>query len=212
MTDDTEIERLVVAAAARDEAAWQSLWAAIEPWLSRVIAMPRFLGRVGQLEDDRRNIIVAVMARLRDDEFARLRMYLDARRANPQLRFVSWLRVVAKRVGIDYQRAHPHYVRRYDDGSAPGQWVDPKTLPPESQIGGERPPVTNLGMARELLRFATGAIPDQHRRALELWAQSDSFTEIARALGMKDAAEAERTVRAVLERLRRKFRDAESRA
>lgn len=212
MLDEAELETLVTRAAAQDEAAWQRLWAVIEPPLSRIIAQPRFLGRLGQREDDRRNIVVAVMGRLRADGFGRLRLYLDARRANPRLRFLSWLRVVAKRVGIDYLRAHPDYVRRHDeDASRPGQWVDAGTLPPASQIFGERPPVTNRGTARELLAFAAGAIPDEQRRALELWAQSESFDDIARALGLASAAEAERTVRAAIERLRRRFRAAETR-
>src|SRR5205814_3873637 len=136
------------------------------PQLLKIVAQPRFLGRLGQVEDDRHNIVLQVMARLRADQMARLRMYLDARTQNPRLKFISWLRVVAKRVGIDYLRAHPDYVRRHEaDASRPGAWIDPKTLPPSSQIAGERPPVTNRGTARELLQFAAGAIPDEQRRA-----------------------------------------------
>lgn len=207
--DDTEIEDLVTAAAGADELAWQKLWAAIEPPLLRIVAQPRFLGRLGQREDDRRNIVVAVMARLRANNFARLSLYLDARAANPRLHFLSWLRVVAKRVGIDYLRAHPDYIRRHDAGaSRPGEWVDAGTLPPASQLFGQRPPVTNQGTARELLHYAAGNIPDDQRRAIELWAQSESFDDIATALGLPSGREAERMVRAALERLRRKFRDS----
>ena len=112
MVDDETIEQLVVGAAAEDESAWQQLWAAIEPPLTRIIAQPRFLGRLGQREDDRRSIIVDVMARLRSNGFDRLRLYLGARATNPQLRFMTWLRVVAKRVGIDYMRGHPDYIDR----------------------------------------------------------------------------------------------------
>ncbi len=208
MTSDDEIERLVVQVASADDTAWHALWAAIEAPLSRVIAQPRFLGRLGQREDDRRNIVVAVMARLRADSFGRLRQYLDAKAQNPRLRFMSWLRVVAKRVGIDYMRAHPDYVRRHDaNASKPGAWVDAGTLPPASQIAGDRPQMTNRGTAHELLAYAAGVIPDDQRRALELWAQSESFEDIADALGLPSARDAERTVRAVLERLRRKFRE-----
>ena len=212
MLDEAELEVLVVAAATQDEVAWQRLWAVIEPPLSRIIAQPRFLGRLGQREDDRRNIVVAVMGRLRAENFARLQMYLDARKQNPRLRFLSWLRVVAKRVGIDYLRSHPDYVRRHEaDASRPGQWVEAGTLPPASQIFGERPPVTNRGTARELLRFAAGAIPDDQCRALELWAQSESFDDIAKALGLASAHDAEKMVRAAIERLRRRFRSTEDR-
>jgi hypothetical protein len=205
MTDEAELERLVIAAAAADEEAWQRLWAAIEPPLSRIIAQPRFLGRLGQREDDRHNIVVAVMARLRADGFRRLHVYLDARKGNARLRFLSWLRVVAKRVGIDYLRAHPDYLRRDDaDASTPGRWVELRTLPPASAIG-ERPPITNSGTVAELLRYAAGAIPEQQLRALQLWAASESFDDIARALGLATAAEAEKVVRAAIERLRRKY-------
>ncbi|HEU0033195.1 MAG TPA: hypothetical protein VFQ53_21330 [Kofleriaceae bacterium] len=207
--DDDELETLVVAAAGQDEAAWQQLWAAIEPPLTKIVAQPRFLGRLGQREDDRRNIVVAVMARLRADRFNRLQLYLDARATNPRLRFMSWLRVVAKRVGIDYLRSHPDYVRRHDQGaSRPGAWVDAGTLPPGSQLFGERPPVTNRGTARELLQYAAGVIPDDQLRALQLWTESESFGDIARTLGLTSPREAERIVRAAIERLRRRFREA----
>lgn len=210
MVEDETVERLVVAAATEDEVAWQQLWAAIEPPLLRIIAQPRFLGRLGQNEDDRRNIVVAVMARLKTDGFARLRMYLDAKAQNPRLRFIGWLRVVAKRVGIDYLRAHPDYVRRHDAGaSRPGAWVDAEELPPASQIFGERPQFTNAGTAQELLAYAAGTIPAEQRRALELWAQSETFDEIAKQLELPNAAAAERVVRAVIERLRRRFRASE---
>ena len=132
---DEAIEALVVAAAGNDLDAWKNLWATIEPVLSRIVAQPRFLGRLGQREDDRHNIVLKVMDRLHANDFQRLQLYLEAKRSNPRLRFISWLRVVAKRVGIDYLRAHPDYVRRHDaDASKPGVWVDPKPLPPASRI------------------------------------------------------------------------------
>ena len=61
--------------------------------------------------------------------------------------------------------------------------------------------------ARELLAFAHEEIPAPQRRALEMWAQSASFEEIAAELGLASTAEAEKTVRAAIERLRRKFRE-----
>lgn len=212
MVDEVEVHRLVVAAAGGDETAWRQLWAHVEAPLSRIIAHPRFLGRLGEQEDDRRNISVAVMARLRADQFRRLRLFLEARAENPRLGFLTWLRVVAKRVGIDYLRTHPDYVRRRDEGaSSPGAWVIPKTLPPPSQIKGERPPVTDRGTVRELLAFASDGLSEQQRRALELWTQSETFDEIARILELAKTADAERLVRAALERLRRRVRAAEGR-
>jgi DNA-directed RNA polymerase specialized sigma24 family protein len=207
MGAEDDLETWVTAAAAGDDRAWQALWSSIEPDLSRMVAHPRFLGRLGQREEDRRNIVVAVMARLRADRFHRLTLYLDAKRGNPRLRFISWLRVVAKRVGIDYLRGHQDYVRRHDrDASSPGKWVEAGTLPPASELVGERPPVTNRGTARALLQYADEVLPADHRRALELWVRSESFEDISRLVGLTGAGDAERMVRAAIERLRRRFR------
>lgn len=201
-------ESVIAAAARGDEVAWQSLWTSVEPPLLRIVAQPGFLGPLGQREDDRRNIVVAVMARLRADDFKRLHMYLEARRTNERLTFLSWLRVVAKRVGIDYLRAHPDWVRRTEpEASTPGRWIDATELPPPSQVGGVRPPVTAHGTAHELLAYAAQAVTPAQLRALELWSASESFAEIAVALGLPGATDAERTVRAALERLRRHYRD-----
>jgi DNA-directed RNA polymerase specialized sigma24 family protein len=123
---------------------------------------------------------------------------------------MTWLRVVAKRVGIDYMRGHPDYIdrRRQADASRPGNWIDPATLPPASRIGAGKPGMTNRGTALELLRYAA-EIPAAQRKALEMWVQSETYQDIARAIGAATPAEAERTVRAAIERLRRKFRTAD---
>lgn len=206
--NEDEVENLVVAAAGGDQAAWQNLMVEIKPPLTRIVAQPRFLGRLGQREDDRDNIVIAVFERLRANDYNRLQLYLKARGDNPKLRFLSWLRVVAKRVGIDYLRAHPDYLRRHDaNASKPGEWVDAGTLPPASQLFGQRPPMTNIGTAHELLQYArSGALPEDQQRAIELWSQSESFEDIAKTLGLKSSQAAERMVRAALERLRRKYR------
>lgn len=207
--DDDELEPLVERAVLGDELAWQRLWTAVEPRLGRLLARPHFLGRISTREDDRRNVIVEVMGRLRAKDYHRLRLYLDARRESPSLKFMTWLRVVAKRVGIDYLRGHPDYIdrRRQPDASSPGAWIEAGTMPPDSQLGGERPPVTTRGTAGELLRYADGAMPPEQRRALELWVGGEPYEDIARAVGLPGAAEAERAVRAAIERLRRRFRD-----
>jgi DNA-directed RNA polymerase specialized sigma24 family protein len=199
--DNGDMEELVERAAGGNEDAWRALWAALEPFLTRLISQPRFLGRLGQRDDERGNIALAVMARLRADRWHRLRLYLDARRTNPALRFESWLRVVAKRVAIDYLRAHPEFDRRDT------RWIDPETLPPASELGGERPPVTDRGTARELLALAA-SFPADQRRALELWAHGEPFATIAVVLGRPSELDAQRLVRAAIERLRRYYREA----
>jgi DNA-directed RNA polymerase specialized sigma24 family protein len=210
MVDEGALEELVARAASGETAAWRTLWEDVEPWLEKVVGNPRFLGRVGQREDDRSNIIVEVMARLHGDDFHRLKLYIETRRTTPSLKFKTWLRVVAKRVGIDYLRGHQNYVDRRRDpnrGSAPGQWIEAGTLPSASKLGGERPPMTNRGTALEMLRYAAGTVPEPGLSALELWTQSASYEDIARELEVEGGADgAEKLVRAAIERLRRRFR------
>lgn len=203
--DGSEVELLVLRAATGDDLAWHELWRTIEPALAHAIANPRFLGRLGQREDDRRNMIVEVIGRLAANDRRRLRDYIETRAANPQLRFMTWLRVVAKRVGIDYQRGHAQYIdrRRQADASTPGKWIEPGTLP--SNLG-ERPPLTDRGTAVQVASYATLSLPEDQRRALELWIQSETYSAIATLLKLGAAGDAEKLVRAAIERLRRKFR------
>src|SRR5207237_10915526 len=115
-------------------AAWRARGAAAEPWLATVAARPDVTGRLAREVDANRDIAVAVMTRLQASSFRRLRVYLAAKRENPQLRFVAWLHVVARRVAIDYVRARPEYAR------GERRWRETEPL---SSTVGERPPMTD---------------------------------------------------------------------
>ncbi len=203
-----DIDALVRETLAGHEGAWQRLWQAVEPTLYATLRRPNLLGRLSQSEDDCRNIVVEVMSRLRADDFARLGQYAEARRQNPALPFMGWLVVVAKRVAIDYLRAQETYIdrRHVKDASSPGAWRDIVTLPGDSQLPGARPAITGLGTAREMLDFAGEDLPAEQRAALSAWLEGASFAEIA---GGGDPRDAEKRVRAALERIRRKFRKPE---
>jgi DNA-directed RNA polymerase specialized sigma24 family protein len=204
--DDEAQATLIAASCAGDELAWQRLWAWLDP---RLFAMVRGfrMGRISHGEDEPRAVVLEVMARLREDDFRRLRLFAEGRRRDQGLGLLPWLKVVAKRVAIDLLRAHPNYVGgRRGRGDTPGRWRDPQSLPAPSLMPGERPPVTRDGTARQMLAHAAKVLPPQQYQALMLKTRGDDAAEIARALGLGDAAEAERMVRAALERLRRKFR------
>jgi hypothetical protein len=79
------------------------------------------------------------------------------------------------------------------------------TLPTDGKLPAHRPAVTDQGTARQLLEFAGASLPQQQKTAIELWAQSHGFDEIRAALSLPTARDAERLVRAGLERLRRQF-------
>lgn len=202
------IEVLVEQVLAAEAGAWQEFWQTVEPRLYALIRRPSFLGKISQNEDDCRNIVVDVLAALRSDEHARLRSYAEARVKNPALPFFAWLAVVAKRLAIDYMRKQDSYQDlrgRAGDGPK-GAWTPTTALPPDSQMPGVRPPVTNRATVAELLAFAGKDLPHDQNVALSAWIQGGSFEDIAVAAGLAGPRQAEKTVRAALERLRRKFR------
>lgn len=207
---DVELERLVTTAALGDEDGWRDLWSHVEPRLAAVLRRRTFIRRAARPDDDARDVIVAVMARLRDQGFHRLKLYLAARRADPTLTFMRWLIVVAKRVAIDVMRAHPDYVDRRRaaprEGSRSGTWIVSDKLPADEALSAGRPPMTNRVAARQILRYAAGVLPEPQRRALAMWVENHGADEIAGALALSGPGEAERVVHAALERLRRHFR------
>jgi len=209
--DDDEIERLVLAASSGDANAWHELWRRLSPRLTAVLRKPHVLGALHKREDPVQDVVVAVMAKLRDEEFRRLRVYLEARRGDPELTFMRWVIVVAKRVAIDRVRADPDYVDQRRSAAAAetgsgGAFIETRELPDEALLAGTRLPITNRVTARQILRYAEGVLSGPQRRAVEMWAEQASSEDIARELGLEDGAEADRLVRAGVERLRRKFR------
>ncbi len=201
-----ELERLVRDVLAGDESAWPRLWQAVEPRLYAILRRPHLLGRLSQSEDDCRNIVVEVMGRLRADGYARLGRFAEARRGRPDLPFMAWLVVVAQRVAIDYLRGHETYIdRRGDrDASTPGAWRELDTLPADSRLGDLRPAVTRRGTAHQILEYAEAELPADQVTALKHWLAGGKHDEIAAAMAI-DARDAERLVRAALERIRRRF-------
>lgn len=210
MAEQTQLEEMVESAAAGEDRAWTDLWSAVHPRLLRLASSPRVSGRMSQNEDDCRNIVVEVMARLRDSQFRRLKLYLDAKRENPDLAFEPWLVVVARRVAVDYLRGHGEYIdrrRNRNPESAPGRWVHVEKLTTDSRLEGDRPPVTNQGAALTMMRYAYKELPKEQLTALERWLLGASFEDIASELDIGGAKDAEKLVRAALQRLRRTFRD-----
>jgi DNA-directed RNA polymerase specialized sigma24 family protein len=200
--DDPQITALVSRTCAGDPDAWQALWRWLDPRLHGVVRNLR-LPRISDQEDERRAVVLEVMARLRVDDFRRLRLWAEGAAQDPGLSLMPWLKVVTRRVAIDCLRAHPGY---QPDRSGAGAWHDPRSLPAASLLAGPRPTVTRDGTARELLSHARQVLSPAHYQALERKLAGETPAEIAKALGLRGAPEAERIVRAAFERLRRKFR------
>jgi DNA-directed RNA polymerase specialized sigma24 family protein len=204
--DETELERLVVAAGGGDEAAWHELWRRLEPRLAAVLRSSSVLGPLGRRDDPVHDVLVAVMAKLHDDGFRRLRGYTDARRADPELTFMRWVIVMAKRAAIDRLRADPDYVDARHAGQRSGALVEVQELSDRMALAGARVPMTNRVAAKQILRTASGVLTGSQLRAVEMWTEEISHEDIARALGLASARDADKMIRAGVERLRRHFR------
>ena len=101
MAEDS-LDQLVIAAA-RSDAGWRRLWAAIEPTLWSLVDRPRFASHLAHTEEARRRIITAIHAALQRGQ---LQSYLEARRI-ADLSFPRWLMVLAKRIAMTYARYAP---------------------------------------------------------------------------------------------------------
>ena len=100
--EDVRLLRMVEAAAADADGAWSRLWAWIEPDLWDLVDRPRFASHVAHTEASRQRIITSIRTLLSADRCHQLQQYFDARRSNPHLGFVRWLRRIAKRIGMAY--------------------------------------------------------------------------------------------------------------
>ncbi len=201
---EDEIERLLPRVCAGDESAWQGLWRLLDPRLDALVRRRRLLGRLSLSDEDRRVVARLVMERLRQDGYRRLKMFREERQRTRTLSFLAWLTVVARHVAIDYLRAHPDYVAGGPRRSERPGTVLPPEPPPESEGPPAQPPVTVKGTAGELLDYARRELPDPQHRALEMWMAGRPSEDIAVMLQMSNA-EAQRTIRAAVERLRRRF-------
>ena len=105
--EEVQLQRLVEAAVAADDVAWQQLWHVLEPTLWDMVDRPRFASHLAHTEDSRQRIVTAIRTQLAADRCHQLQCYLDARRSNPRLGFARWLRTVAKRIAMSYASYDP---------------------------------------------------------------------------------------------------------
>lgn len=199
------MEALLPAVIAGDQAAWRRLWLALEPLIRSIAGNRRFTGRLHERDDERDNIVVAVMARLRADDFRHLRAFLARFRKGS---FEKWVVTFAARTAIDYVRAHPEYERPPDVDTAGSRasgarWVRFEPAPDSSSAPAITTDITQLATAHHVVERAAHILTEPQHQALVLWLGDEDHEEIARRLGLMDATEAEKLVRAAVKRLRR---------
>ncbi len=200
-----ELERLAEAAALGDAAAWQALWAEIEPIVWGITGKWQITGPMCKSDDDRREIVIRVMERLRADRLRRLRAVAQSGALNQGGAFRAWVTTVATRVAIDYVRSRPEHL---DPRNRAGgrRWV-------EVLVGDDaslRAPSTDplrMAAAEQMLDRAHDLLTRDQMVALWYWLDGGDHEVIAHRMRLGNPKQAERLLRAGLKRLRDRFRD-----
>lgn len=185
-----------------DARAWHAFWQRVEPRVWALTGRWQITGPLCRSADDRREIVLRVMARLREGGFRRLRAFAQSPGGRSEAALGAWLHTVATRVAVDYARAHPEHVGRSDKA----RWV--KLVP----IDDVPPPLTDQDLAAHttvlrLLERARDELSVQQLSALSLWLDGESNETLAERLGVATPAEAQRVLRAALKRLRDRYRE-----
>jgi DNA-directed RNA polymerase specialized sigma24 family protein len=201
----TELLRRVLAAEA---AAWHELWRVAEPVIWNVTGRWQALGPLSKSAEDRRDVVLRVMEKLREGDFRRLRAFSESAGAGSEAALRAWIAVVATRVAIDHVRAHPEHVdprgRRGDE-----RWARLVPLDQAPELADERN-LDGSATALRLLERARQELSVEQLSALYLWLDGVELAAIARRIGAPDDRAALRVVRAALKRLRDRFREAPS--
>ncbi len=195
---------------AGDLNAWHELWSTAQEVAWRVTGNPRVFGRLASQHDERREVVVRVMHRLKEDDFMRLRTFLEEAGGRADEALPSWLTVVATRVAIDHLRAHELYRDRRGSktSEASPRWID---VGPLDDGHAEQPravSIEDIATARRALGHARQTLRSDQLAALGVWLEGHDADEIAARLGLANRDDATRLVRSALKRLRDHYAEA----
>lgn len=193
---------LAARAAQGDRRAWHALWQALEPRIWALTGRWQLAGPLCTRADDRREIVLRVMAKLRHGGFRRLRAFVESAGGASDAALVAWLSAVTTRVAIDAQRAHPEHLGRTERA----RWVSLVPLDDAPLPVAERDLAAHATVLRVLER-ARDDLTAQQLTALSMWLEGESNQAIALRLGAATPEDAHRTLRAALKRLRDRFRE-----
>jgi DNA-directed RNA polymerase specialized sigma24 family protein len=199
----SELVTLASGAVAGDSRAWRALWCRLEPLVWGLTGKWQILGPLCRSHEERRNVVLAVMQRLSDADFRRLRAYVAGPAGRQDPVFRAWVATVTTRVGVDYVRAHPECIdprgRRGGD-----RWVELVPLLETAQSASVDP--SRRAQALRVLERARGELRSEQLVALAAWLEGEDAAGIAVRLGTDDPAAAQRVLRAGLKRLRDHYR------
>ncbi len=208
--DDVDLARceaLARQASEGDAGAAHALVERLWPALQRLVRAQRSLGPLAKGEDHVHDVLAKVVEKLSAREGRQLKLYVAWRDRHADKTLADWLRIVAKNLARDHVRDHLGESR----GAGPDREPSAKRLLNEVAASpawdrfGIRPPMTAAQTARQLLEYARSCLPPDQLEALTRWLDGASFEELAEELGLDDADEPRRLVRAAVAVLRRHF-------
>ncbi len=200
---DEELLPLVGRTIAGDGRAWHSLWLALDPRIERIAGRWRVTSRLSARHDERRNIVVAVMGRLKENDFARLKGLHEVllRGEGDGWR---WIVAMTRRTALNYARLHEEHL-----GTGGGEdglrWAELGPISDEIPGPADEARVIAAIQAHEIQAYAEQRLRPDQLRALCLWLMGHDADEIAHALGLPSAREADKLVESALYRLRYRF-------
>jgi hypothetical protein len=202
---DGVLEPVVADAIKGEVSAWRRFLELIYPGLDVISRRFRLTSRLSDREDERDNVTLAVMERLHERGFARLRLLHQVLVLGNDGGW-PWIATVASRTAIDCTRSHPENIHpRAARGEV--RWVGLVPLPDgvEDRLP-ESARVVYTAEAREMMKLAEAFLSRPQLRALRLWLVGCEHAEIARKVRLESAHDADLLVRSALNALRRRYR------
>lgn len=200
---EEHMEGLVERTMAGDVAAWKALWLALAPSVERAIGRRRLAARKEDEDDARKDVVVRVFDKIRNDRAALL--HLRAHLARRDASYRPWLACLVRNTVIDHFRQRPERLGPRQGGGR--RWAMVVELAEEPE--GEADDPLQGVEAHRILEHAARHLAPAQIEALRRWARRDTAGEIAVALGLEGPAAATRLVRSAIARLRAVFAPGE---
>jgi hypothetical protein len=193
--DEEVLAPIVARAIDGDVRAWHHTWLVLDPVIERIAGRRRVTSRLSDREDERRDVVVLVMGKLRENGDRLLReLHGCLQRRDGSFR--RWFSTVVMNVGISFTRAHPERLGRADDA----RWAEHVEVPEE--LPDDRyDPIQGVAV-HELLAFAARGLRPVQLAAVRLRMAGEDDESIARELRLAGPEAASRLVRSGLERMR----------
>lgn len=197
MSDWDHITNLAEAVVQHNGEGWQEFVTVVYSALDRWLRNPGFMNWKHAVDDHCAEVCLLALEKLERDNYANLRTFFQrcqGRRDERCAYFKNWLRLMVKRLAIDYLRGHPEYMRR---PANPRKSQGPRAAgnPASAQRWRVRQSYTtgkgtycpdNIPTirAKRCLEYLDRTIPGRYRQIVDRRASGASTGRLAREMGL----------------------------